>query len=77
MMRMLWDICGDRKPRTRGLITALTRGCLECQQGKELRAEMARESREQREVAQRKVQNRVLELQSLGSKAGTTLTQAV
>lgn len=55
MMRMLWDICGDRKPRTRGLITALTRGCLECQQGKELRAEMARESREQREVAQRRV----------------------
>lgn len=77
MMRMLWDVCGDRKPRTTGLITASTRGCLECQQGKELRAKTARESIEQREVAQRRVQNRVLELQSLGSKAGTTLTQAV
>lgn len=77
MMRMLWDICGDRMPRTRGLTTASTRGCLECQQRKRLRAETARESIKQREAAQRRLQNRVLELQGLRSKVGTTLTQAV
>lgn len=77
MVRMLWDICGDRKPRTRGLTTASTRGCLECQQRKGLRAETAGEIIKQREAAQRRFQSRVLELQSLGSKSVTTLPQAV
>lgn len=52
-MRMFWDICAGRRPRTSRAITAystgrrglaLTGGCLECQQRKGLMAEMEGEN---------------------------------